>query len=210
MGPSGIALLCVETSTRSQPVLQRELEIPSARPIRLDTNHCIEVRLGVGIVQHARSDEGKEVGRRLRVDVRTAKHPRFAPDSNDWRSALTGVVLQAKPTIVEKAKERGALAEGVPKRVCNGTAHLTNALENTLCPTEKLVKEWAGGKLKWGKALAARQAGDRMPLPTAQRTESPTRISRTALTAEPMEVDESLLSGPLVCLLHDAYRFFHG
>ncbi len=47
-----------------------------------DTNHCLKVGFGVEIVQHARSDEGKEVGRRLRVDARPAKHPRFAPDSN--------------------------------------------------------------------------------------------------------------------------------
>ncbi len=53
----------------------------------------------------------------------------LSPDRNDSQGPLTSVVFEAKPSIVEKATERGALTEGVPEGVSNGDAHMTSAIK---------------------------------------------------------------------------------
>ncbi len=135
-------LLCVEASPRSQPVLRRELEIPSARPIRHDTNQRLEVRLGVEVVQHARRDEGEAVGPRLRVDARSAEHPSFAPDSHHAKGIFGKVIVERNPRVSHGTTEVKHVRRRVIRRATNQRFRSLR-LSNPARELEKGDEEWS-------------------------------------------------------------------
>ena len=139
------------------PVFGRELEIPSARPARQDAEGVGEVALGVEPVQRAGGDERQDVRGRRGVIVRAEEEPRLPSHGDRPERALGGVIVEAKPAIIEEALERVTLPDDIAERGGERPADPAHAREYPFGPGEELVEHRARDSLPLGVPARAEE-----------------------------------------------------
>src|ERR1019366_9708785 len=101
----------VETGAGLRPVLRRELDVAVARPMAKHAEEVAQVLLGVELVESRGGNERKQVAGAGSVVVAAHKQPRLTAGRDFSQLALRMVVVQSKPSVVEKAYERVLVAD---------------------------------------------------------------------------------------------------